>query len=233
MDKLHYTDLLKAHKFFCDMEKRYRFYDAYMAAKDSAAWFMSPQVPLKEGLLLFGWVHTWDPNFKGDLARILEIYSNIFPNMKNLENESLIDIDFSSGNAKHICLVFDSIANCCKSKRYESTDASKMLHVIIPKLFVMWDDNIRANLVGGRRDGKCYAEEFMPRMQELARQLLEGYIQENGGDYDSASDKISQLANNHTLAKLIDEFNYLRFTWKKTLSEIRSISLSVLGGNNT
>ena len=100
-----------------------------------------------------------------------------------------------------------------------------MLHVIIPKRFVMWDDKIRSNLVGGQRDGKCYAKEFMPSMQGLLKQSLEGYIQENGGDYESASNQISQLANGHTLAKLIDEFNYLRFTRKKTLSEIRSIPL--------
>ncbi len=224
-ESLHYTDLLKAHKFFYDVEKRYHFYDAYMGAKDSAAWFSSPQVPLKEGLLLFGWVHTWDPNFEGDLAQILEIYSNIFSYMKSLENKSLVDFDFYGGDAKSMCLVFDSFATCCKSKRYESTDASKMLHVIIPKLFVMWDNKIRTNLVGGRRDGNCYTNEFMLSMQKLARQLLDGYIQEKGGDYESASNQISQSAHNYTLAKLIDEFNYLRFTWKKTLSEIRSISL--------
>jgi len=225
MDKLHYTDLLKADRLFHHLEKRYHFYDAYMAAKDPAAWFRSAQVPLKEGLFLFGWVHTWDRNFEGDLARILKIYGDIFPDMKSLENESLIDIDFSTRNTKRVSLVFDSMASCCKSRRYESTDASKMLHVIIPKLFVMWDDKIRSNLVDGRRDGKCYAEEFMPSMQRLLRQSLESYIQENGGDYENASNQISQLANYHTLAKLIDEFNYLRFTLNKTLSEIRSVSL--------
>ena len=100
-----------------------------------------------------------------------------------------------------------------------------MLHAIVPELFVMWDDKIRNNIVEARRDGRCYAYEFMPNMQGFAKQFLDSYIRENSGDYKSASRKISNMTHDHTLAKLIDEFNYLRFTWKKTLSEIRSIPL--------
>jgi hypothetical protein len=136
-ESLSYTDLLKSHKFFYDVEKRYHYYDALMGAKDSAAWFRSPEIPLREGLLLFGWVHIWDANFEGDLAQIMEIYSIIFDEMKSLENKTLIN--FSVADAKTMCHIFDSMANCCKSRRYESTDTSKMLHAIIPRLFVMWD----------------------------------------------------------------------------------------------
>lgn len=45
---LHYTDLLKAHKFFHDVENRSNFYDAYMDSRDPTVWFKSPDVPLKE-----------------------------------------------------------------------------------------------------------------------------------------------------------------------------------------
>lgn len=221
----HYTDLLKAHKFFHDVENRWNFYYAYMDSRDPTAWFKSPDVPLKEGLLLFGWVHSWDPNFKGDLLRFLQIYGDIFDMVKSFEHETLTDIDFSSDVKNSLCLIFDRIANCGKTARYESTDTSKILHAIVPNLFVMWDDEIRKNIVEAQRDGRCYAYEFMSNMQGFAKQFLDSYIRENGGDYESASSKISQMTHDHTLAKLIDEFNYLRFTWKKTLLEIRSIPL--------
>lgn len=221
----HYTDLLKAHKFFHDVENRWNFYDAYMDSRDPTAWFKSPDVPLREGILLFGWVHSWDPNFQGNLLRFLEIYRDIFEIVKSFEHKMLIDIDFSSDVKNSLCVIFDRVANCCKTRRYESTDASKMLHAIVPELFVMWDDKIRNNIVESRRDGRCYAYEFMPNMQEFAKQFLDSYIRENSGDHKSASRQISKMAHEHTLAKLIDEFNYLRFTWKKTLSEIRSTPL--------
>ena len=221
----HYTDLFKAHKFFDDVENRWNFYDVYMDSRDPTAWFKSPDVPLREGLLLFGWVHSWDPNFQGDLRRFLEIYRDIFDMVRSFEHKTLIDIDFSSDVNNCLCVTFDRVANCCKTRRYESTDASKILHAIVPELFVMWDDKIRNNLVGARRDGRCYAYEFMPNMQGFVKQFLDSYIRKNGGDYENASSQISKMTHNHTLAKLIDEFNYLRFTWKKTLLEIRSIPL--------
>lgn len=224
-ETITYTDLLRAHKHFFEIESRYHFYEAYMNSKSQADWFQSPEIPLKEGLLLFGWVHSWDPNFEGDLLRFLEIYRDIFDVIKEFENHSLIGIDFSDEVRRTISMIFDRIARCCRGQRYESTDASKLLHGIIPSLFIMWDIKIKENLVGGRRDARCYAYEFLPNMQISARHILESYISDKGGDYEGASKQISLMSHNYTLAKLIDEFNYLRYTRKKSLAEIRSIPL--------
>lgn len=226
----YYTDLVKAHKLFLELEGRYRFYDAYMKSRSPDAWLKSPDVPLREGLLLFGWVHSWDPNFKGDLVRFLQIYEDIFPMLKAFEHKTIVSADFTSDLKNSLCIVFDRIANCCRGQRFESTDTSKILHAIIPDLFVMWDDRIKKRIIGIRAsaknyDGKCYAFEFLPNMQKFAKQLSDNYIEENGGDYESASRQISRMADDYTLAKLIDEFNYLRFTKRRTLTEIRSILL--------
>jgi hypothetical protein len=230
-EELHYSDLLKAHKFFYNIEERYHFYDAYMKATEPDAWFKSPKPPLVEGLLLFGWVQSWDPYFRGELALFLQTYEDIFDTIKSLETASLTQIQFSEDVRSAICLIFDSVANCSKKKRYErkrryeSTDTSKILHAIHPHLFVMWDSSIRNGIVEGQYDGSCYTNEFLPNMQLLAKHFLDSYIEENGGSYDDALTKIEEMAHRYTLAKLIDEFNYLRFTYKKTLSEIRNIGL--------
>jgi hypothetical protein len=89
----------------------------------------------------------------------------------------------------------------------------------------MWDGKTRSNTVGFKRDGRSYAYEFMPDMQGLAITFLYSYVSKNGGDYQFASRQISKMAHGHTLAKLIDELNYLRFTGKKTLSDIRGLPL--------
>jgi hypothetical protein len=114
---------------------------------------------------------------------------------------------------------------CPRIRRYESTDASKILHAIIPNLFVMWDDKIRSAIVGEERDGRCYAFMFLPKMQGAAKEYLDSFIKENGGNYKSAALQISKMADNYSLPKLIDEYNYVRYTKRKSLTEIRSILL--------
>jgi len=54
----HYTDLIKAHNILVDEEGRFRFYGAYMENRAQNAWLKSTDVPLKEALLLFGWIHS-------------------------------------------------------------------------------------------------------------------------------------------------------------------------------
>ncbi|RLB02545.1 MAG: hypothetical protein DRG83_08380 [Deltaproteobacteria bacterium] len=222
----HYIDLLKAHKIFTEIEGRWKFYDTYMKSKDPEAWFKSGDVPLKEGLLLFGFIHSWDPNFQGDLAKFLEIYKDIFPLLKDFKNTTLIEVDLSDEIKNCISVIFDRIAMCPRTKRYESTDASKILHAIIPDLFVMWDGKIRKAVIGDEEcNGRCYAFEFLPKMQELAREYLDSFIKEKGGDYKSAAFQISRMADNYSLSKLIDEYNYVRYTKRKSLTDIRNISL--------
>jgi len=229
----HYSDLLKAHKLYIRNESRWKFYDEYMKNKDSKAWFMSEEIPLKEALFLFGFINSWEPEFQGDLATFLRIYKSIFKLIKKIEHETIIEIDFNDNEIKKtISIIFDKIIECPKRKksrkkkcRHEYTAASKILHVILPDLFVMWDKRIRKAIVGGERNGKCCAFKFLPKMQEEIKEYLESFIKENGGDYKSAAFQISKKANNYTLPKLIDEYNYVRYTKGISLSELRSVSL--------
>ncbi len=227
MEAWHYTDLVKAHKFFIEEESRFKFYEAYMKAREPRAWLKSPAPALKEGLLLFGWVHSWDPNFQGDLVRFYQIHNDIFNLLKGFEDKTITNIDFNDNVKNSLCVVFDRVAMCCRTKRFESTDASKLLHALIPDLFVMWDDKIRQGILAdrNRKHGRDYAYEFLPEMQRFVKQFLDSYIKENGGDYEHASKQISQMAHGYILAKLLDELNYLRFTKERTLTEIRSILL--------
>ena len=221
-----YKDLLKGHKIFTEIEGRWKFYDAYIKSRNAATWMRSPDIPLKEGLLLFGFIHSWDPNFQGDLAKFLDIYKDIFPMLKGFEYAKIEKIDINADVKNSISVIFDRIAMCPRAKRFESTDASKILHAIVPNLFVMWDHKIRKEIVGdNKRDGRCYAYEFLPRMQEAIEGYLNSYISEKGGtfEFESASEQISKMGDSYTLAKLIDEYNYVRYTKRKSLAEIRNM----------
>jgi len=225
-EERHYTDLLKAHKIFINIETRWKFYDSYIKNKDHEAWFKSGDIPLREELLLFGFVLSWDPYFQGDLIKFLKIYKGIFPILKKFEHETIIKVCLSDEVKSSISVIFDKIARCPKIKRFESTGASKILHTIIPNLFVMWDEKIRKAIIGNKeRDGRCYAFEFLPKMQKAAEEYLDSYVKENGGNYETATLQISKMADNYSLAKLIDEYNYVRYTKRISLIKIRSISL--------
>ena len=222
----HYTDLIKAHNILVDEEGRFRFYGAYMENRAPNAWLKSTDVPLKEALLLFGWIHSWDPNFEGELLKFLEIHETIFPLMKGFERKTILNIDFTEDTKSSLSKIFDSLANCCRTRRFESTDTSKALHAMIPDLFVMWDDRIKKAIIGVRNsgrdyDGKCYANEFLPAMQEVAEAFVDSFTKEHGGNREDASKEISKMADGYTLAKLIDEMNYLRFTKRRSLEDIR------------
>lgn len=230
MENWHYTDLLKAHKLMIEGGRRFKFYDAYMKAREPNAWLKYPKdVPLKEGLLLFGWVLSWEPEFQGDLLQFYENYEYVFYEVKRFENEMIVTIDFSDSVKKSISEIFNKLASYTirRRNRFEAVGTSKILHVIIPGLFVMWDTAIRKGILGPRNEyrGSEYVYEFLPKMQKFAKQFLDTYIRENGGDYESASRQISQMAGGYTLAKLLDELNFRVFTKRKTLEEIRSISL--------
>jgi len=210
----HYTELLNAHKIFKSIESRWIFYDAYMQSRDSAALLQSGDMPVKEGLLLFGFIQSWDTNFQGDLAKFLRIYKEIFPVLKKIEHKKIEDINLNGEVKDLIVEVFEKVARSSKVAKFESTDASKILHVLIPNFFVMWDRKIRAGLLGdsNKRYGKDYACEFLPMMQEEIKQCLNSYINEKGGDYSSASQEISRMSDSYPLTKLIDEYNYVRYT---------------------
>lgn len=221
-ENLHYSDLINAHKIFCRVESRWKFYDSYMQNKDFNVWFESADIPIKEGLLLFGFIQSWDPNFQGDFAKFLLIYKKIFQPLKKLNPLSLTEINLNNEINESISSIFTQIANCPRKKRFESTDASKILHTILPNFFVMWDTNIRDNIVDKRKDGQCYAFEFLPKMQLVAKEYLDSYVKENGGDYKKAVFHISSATNNYTLPKVIDEYNYVRYTKGISLTEIRN-----------
>ena len=139
-------------------------------------------------------------------------------------NEELTD-EWNVGRLIEVC--FDNLAKC--GPRYESTGTSKILHAINPDLFVMWDDAIRGGYALGNeraeqgrlKRGTGYVRYFLPRMQRLAKCAV-SQIAKREGRY--GEDAIRSLRSNgcpHTLAKIVDEYNYAKFTlndkcvWKK------------------
>ena len=129
-----------------------------------------------------------------------------------------LDLDSELHNGYSVCAaiteVFDAIANC--GPRRESTGASKILHALLPQLFVMWDLGIAGGYgLGGsqpRRDGHDYAFTFLRRVMNEMEEAIATYADEFDCERRDAIRGLVARGGDRTLAKLLDEYNFAKYT---------------------
>ncbi len=133
----------------------------------------------------------------------------IWEGLQELESKTILDVDISDDKTRDLIgSCFDKVAKSNAKERNESTGASKMLHMINPKLFLMWDASIIRGY-GGHFNCLLYAD-FLRRMQLLANYAIEQVKTECGLTREDAIESLT--CDGHTLAKALDEYNYVKFT---------------------
>lgn len=210
---MHYKKLIEAHRlFYGGYEYRAPYYDDYMESKNWKEW-ASGSVSIAEIEKLFSFIRKWDFHFKGKPDVFKKIYEWICPMIKELEHETIEDADLTDNKLrKKINEIFDRVADCPGTGRYESTDASKILHTILPSFFVMWDDKIKEGMVRGGHFGAVYANVFLPILQEELEEAIKTCMDEAHLDRKEAIDYVCKQCEGKTLAKLADEYNYMKYT---------------------
>lgn len=111
--------------------------------------------------------------------------SPLFQKFNNLDFRTT-NFDIYEKDIKEIFAILSDI------RGVEKTGASKVMHIKIPKVFVMWDDNIRKHYGFGTGDADDYFN-FLKKMQNIFK------------DYEIPSGE-------RTFAKYIDEHNYKTIT---------------------
>lgn len=103
------------------------------------------------------------------------------------------------------------------------TSASKILHGINPQLFMMWDDEetIRSGYGYYKGNSTDYLD-FLTDCQKILRKVVESYQKKLNYDIDVAVKELGKLAYpklkvKKPLAKLLDEYNFMKFTKNKDL----------------
>ena len=97
------------------------------------------------------------------------------------------------------------------------TPASKIIHGLFPRLAVMWDEDIRWEIANGET-GYHYAYIFMPKMSNELDEAVASCIREMGDGKERAISRIKAArGRNYSLAKMIDEFNWVTIRRKKRL----------------
>ena len=122
-----------------------------------------------------------------DLNNFKEIVTNLKPYFGKFKNESIetINLDNRKEDIKYIFGVLSKI------KGIQYTGASKLMHLTVPEVFVMWDGYIRK--AWGFKKG--YSEDYFNFLKKMQEEF----------------EKIGKNKS-RTMAKCIDEYNYVKFT---------------------
>jgi hypothetical protein len=217
---MHWRALLKGSELYRCSGRWDRFYWEYMASRDISQWELPERLTEHEARRLILFLNQWATHSRCDPEKLRRAYVEVFPVLQDLKRMKLYDLRPSRPLGQHgtvsahIKTVFETIANC--SERYESTGASKILHTWLPDLCVMWDAAIAAGYgVYNDRDAEGYSTKFLPRVSYEASEALRTYMADNGGTRVDAAGALSKLADDtrfRPLTKLVDEYNYVKYT---------------------
>ena len=184
IEKYDVLGLKRAHEEYIKREGRHKFYD--MAQKLMRDGYVTEA----RILLLYGWNSAW-------LAKLsinfnLEIFEKTLEDCKpyfdKLRGKNLLEIRLKDYEAE-IKAIFVKLTSI---KEIKYTGASKLLSLEIPDLFVMWDKKIRGPHDIDEKEPDEYFH-FLEKTQEMAKGIV----------------WISEECDNITLAKAIDEYNYI------------------------
>jgi hypothetical protein len=131
---VNWKSLIKESKKFQKEEIKARCYDMYMENK-GACWLRSKTLPNAEIMKLFRFIRAWDPRFSGkDLKKFQKSYQKIYRSITSLKSQTIEDIDLNKNTKYCIMKIFNEVTKCGKNGKREWTDASKILHCILPEL---------------------------------------------------------------------------------------------------
>lgn len=122
-----------------------------------------------------------------DLDAFTDTVKKLNYSFQKIQHEDFKTMNFSKyeDEIKHI---FKALAGI---KGIEATGAPKLMHLKLPKVFVMWDSYIRKAYGYNKGD----AEDYIAFLRDMQKRFAD-----------------SKVDSSRTLAKLIDEYNYKKFT---------------------
>lgn len=139
-----------------------------------------------------------------------------------INRDSIQDLNFDSTvkisgeNYKKDEVISHIYAEISKTEDFGLTSISKLMHVMNAKLFVMWDRKIfqyykkRSNKI--KDTGEGYVE-FLKEVKKLASDVIRDFrAHGKTGNPESYLFRKLNLTVSKTLAKLLDEYNWIKIT---------------------
>jgi len=141
---------------------------------------------------------------------ICHVFSDFLENFKKFnENKQLVKVDLTDKSiAKSINDVYKNLKEI---KGLGPTSVSKIMHVLYPDLFVMWDNTIKKYFE--EHNVKNYLD-FLIQMKKEMNELIGSYAEDQGISEEKAKKELKEkfYGGKKTLIKLLDEFNYVNIT---------------------
>jgi len=204
---MDYEELLKYSKKFEEIEGRDIFYK--LATKLISKSDNMDDIIDAMFIILLTWNQAYYRYKPFDRKHYEELAGTIKNNMdifNILKEKSLDDVNFDE-TENLIGKIYSKLLSILGP-----TGASKALHLMNKNLFMMWDDRIRKGYKTGT-DERSYII-FMKEMQSIANEVIDSICRKFNCPRDSAIERLLKLINQKTLPKLIDEYNYVKFTKK-------------------
>ena len=203
---LYEAILLGCQKYHQATDFYYDAYRTYRNDRDEDKWSNPETLDHSEVNRLVLFVNQWSshvPRDTDNVERVLGELKRQVPKLNKLGEYTLLNVELDETTCELIAESFHAVANA--GRRYEKVATSKMLHAAVnPELFVMWDGEIMRGYEIIHGNGRAYAHDFLPKMQLLARESV--------CQAKEKSPCRSYPRPGHTLAKMIDEYNYVKFT---------------------
>ena len=175
---------------------------------------LSPDKPSsEEAWILLSFANGWNARMTANFLDVQRALREIEPDLEKLRSRTLLDVCLDEtvdgenirDRIKH-CFV--TLEKC--GGGHSVVGASKILHIINPDLFVMWDTAIIEKY--GCGEFILYTD-FLKKMQELAKCAIE-QVRENEQHYSDDNAIASLTGCKYTLAKALDEYNFMKYTKK-------------------
>ena len=175
---------------------------------------LNPNKPsCEEAWILLSFANGWNARMQASFLDVRCALIKIEPDLEPLRGRTILDVCLDDKQThESIGRSLKELADCNNKGRNEATGASKMLHIINPHLFVMWDGAIRSGYICKlqKKDWIWYTE-FLQEMQKLAKCAIK-QVKENESHHSDETMIASLTGCRHSLAKALDEYNYVNFT---------------------
>ena len=172
-------------------------------------WKNLTQLKLKDVEEILKFLNKWKCRLPYNCKhQLLSSLSQQIPRFVNsLQGLKLENVNLSQ-NTQNIINAYDTLNSVIKP-----TGTSKVLHLIIPDLFPMWDQKIAEayGIKPNQRTGENYIK-FMEKMQNILKKLI-NKINKNNPQQAIQKIKNSTFQGKYSLPKILDEYNYMKFTY--------------------
>jgi hypothetical protein len=211
---MHYTELLRGVNAYAtnnknDKNNERRFpVERYEEEKIRDIFYSElieyKGIPLEKAIIHV--LSAWNQRVPVDEMKLNEAVRNVPDTIKKWD---IVKIDLWK-NHSEITKIFKNFINTAKPNengrnRKNYTGASKALHIINPRFFIMWDEAIR-DRYGCRENEEGYFN-FLLRCQKEIEEIISTYER----DYQEIAERIYE-GPPKSIVKLLDEYNIAKYT---------------------